>query len=367
MSDLFRFLKETIVLQDLKDKSIPYLHNIEDLVDKYYYCDDKNVSKDILEDLVDNLNQIISNFNDLGFTYEPDASTDISESTFKRTLLKYKEQIQLFISNFNEDSLEAFNTQTRYLLNLIDVHRTDFMDEGEVLTEGTMFNIKLDEAIEVHDDLNPKIWNTNMTMKEEVLKDLNDIATEFINYIEIPLNIVDIEVVGSNASFNYNSKSDIDLHIIVNFALSYIEPTILQELYNAKKNAFNEAYDLSIKGIPVELYIEDILSGNATNGRYSILKQEWIKVPVPITYDIPNISKELSEYEDKCDKALKSTDAKEIENLINDIYMMRKLGLAEEGEASIGNLVFKELRGEDYIKKLREKYYELRSEDLSIR
>ena len=223
------------------------------------------------------------------------------------------------------------------------------MDEGEVLTEGTMFNIKLDEAIEVHDDLNPKIWNTNMTMKEEVLKDLNDIATEFINYIEIPLNIVDIEVVGSNASFNYNSKSDIDLHIIVNFALSYIEPTILQELYNAKKNAFNEAYDLSIKGIPVELYIEDILSGNATNGRYSILKQEWIKVPVPITYDIPNISKELSEYEDKCDKALKSTDAKEIENLINDIYMMRKLGLAEEGEASIGNLVFKELRGEDYI------------------
>ena len=80
------------------------------------------------------------------------------------------------------------------------------------------------------------IINTNMSIKEDVLKALKEISDEFINYIEIPLNIVDIEIVGSNASYNYNNKSDIDLHIIVNFALSYIEPTILQELYNSKKN-----------------------------------------------------------------------------------------------------------------------------------
>lgn len=365
MSNLFHFLKETIILQDLKANTMPYLHNIQNLVDKYYYSDDKNVSNDILGDIIDNLNNIISNFNDLGYTYEPDASTDVSESIFKNILIKYREQSQDFIRNFNEDMLEAFNTQTKYLLNLIDIHRTNFIDEGEVLTEGVIN--KLDEAIEVHEDLNPKLWNTNMSIKEDVLKALKEISDEFINYIEIPLNIVDIEIVGSNASYNYNNKSDIDLHIIVNFALSYIEPTILQELYNSKKNSFNDNYDLNIKGIPVELYVEDIMSGNATNGRYSILKQEWIKIPIPINYDIPDISKELSEYENKCDKALKSNNAEEIEELINEIYMMRKIGLADEGESSIGNLVFKELRAEDYIKKLREKYYELRSEDLSIR
>jgi hypothetical protein len=45
--------------------------------------------------------------------------------------------------------------------------------------------------------------------------------------------------------------------------------------------------------------------------------------------------------------------------------MMRKIGLAEEGEASVGNLVFKELRNEDMITKLKDRYYELRSEELS--
>ena len=365
MSNLFHYLKETMILQDLQNNTVPHLYKVQELIDEYYYYDDKNDSNDVLGDIIEQLNPVISNFNNLGFTYEPDSSSDVSESTFKRNLLKYKEQINEFISNFNEKSIEAFNTQTRYLLNLIDVHRADNIDEGEVLTESQHFN-KLEEAIEVHDDLNPKIWNTNMTMKEEVLKALKEISDEFLNYIEIPLNIVDIEVVGSNASYNYNNKSDIDLHIIVNFALSYIEPIILQELYNSKKSSFNDNYDLNIKGIPVELYIEDIMSGNATNGRYSILKQEWIKVPIPINYDIPDISKELSEYEEKCDKALSSDNAEEIQSLVNEIYMMRKLGLAEEGESSIGNLVFKELRSEDYISKLKTKYYELRSEDLSI-
>lgn len=45
--------------------------------------------------------------------------------------------------------------------------------------------------------------------------------------------------------------------------------------------------------------------------------------------------------------------------------MMRKLGLATDGEASVGNLVFKELRNQDMISKLKDRYYELRSAVLS--
>ena len=135
MNNLYKYLKETMILQDLKYKAVPYLNKIEKLVDDYYYTENINESKDILESLVDNLNNVISSFIDLGYTYEPDASTDVEEDTFKRILLKYKEQSREFINNFNEDRIEAFNTQTRYLLNLIDIHRTNFIDEGEVLTE----------------------------------------------------------------------------------------------------------------------------------------------------------------------------------------------------------------------------------------
>ena len=359
MSSLYKYLKETIILQDINQKIRPSLEELQSYIDDYCNSEDRELLGLSLESMINPLNKIIDEFNNLGYTYEPEFSPDVSEKVFKQNLMNYKEQIDSFINNFTEDKIESFNVQTKYILNLIESH----MDSNN-LNESSM--ITLEESIEVHDNLNPKLWNTDMTLKEEVLIKLKEISDEFINYIEIPLNIVDIEIVGSNASFNYNSKSDIDLHIIVNFALSYVEPAILQQLYNSKKNSFNSNYDLTIKGLPVELYIEDIMSGNATNGRYSILKQEWIKIPTPINYDIPDISKELSEYEEKCDKALKSNDAEEVQDLINEIYMMRKLGLAEEGEASIGNLVFKELRNEDYLNKLRERYYELRSEDLSI-
>lgn len=225
---------------------------------------------------------------------------------------------------------------------------------------------KLQEAIEVHDTLNPLLWNEDNTLKQDVFEKLSNIAQEFLKFIEIPLNIVDIEIVGSNASYNYNEKSDIDLHIIVNSEVNYIEPTILRQLYNDRKGAFNRDYELEINGLPVELYIEDVKDGNATNGRFSILKNEWVKFPEPITYEVPDISKDLNEMLDKCFKTLQSSDAEEVRTLINDIYMMRKLGLAEDGEASVGNLVFKELRNMDIMPDLKDHYYELRSEELSL-
>lgn len=225
---------------------------------------------------------------------------------------------------------------------------------------------KLDEAIEVHDTLNPLLWNDDNTLKSDVFKKLSNIAQEFLKFIEIPLNIVDIEVVGSNASYNYNEKSDIDLHIIVNSEVNYVEPTILRQLYNDRKGAFNRDYDLEINGLPVELYIEDVKDGNATNGRYSILKNEWVKFPEPITYEVPDISKDLNKMLNKCFKVLQSDDPEQVRTLINDIYMMRKLGLADDGEASVGNLVFKELRNMDIMSDLKDHYYELRSKELSL-
>lgn len=136
-------------------------------------------------------------------------------------------------------------------------------------------------------------------------------------------------------------------------------------LYNSKKNSFNDNYDLSIEGIPVELYIEDINDGNATNGRYSLSNDNWVMFPEPITYDIPDISEELTKYENMCNEAILSNDPQQILDLVNEIYMMRKLGLAQDGEASVGNLVFKELRNQEMIPQLKDRYYELRSAELS--
>lgn len=224
------------------------------------------------------------------------------------------------------------------------------------------------EAYEVHDTLNPKLFDLDTNkLKPEVLQKLNEIFEEFLKQIDpLTLSVADVQFVGSNAGYNYNDNSDIDLHLIVNFDLNYIDDELLQSIYNDKKNDFNKKYDLELYNIPVEVYIEDIKSMNASSGVYSILKNEWVKEPEPIEYDVPDYSKEAKEAKAKVNEVLKSEDPQLIEDTINGIYMSRKVGLSTEGEMSIGNLVFKELRNEGLLDGLRNKYYELRSNELSL-
>lgn len=221
------------------------------------------------------------------------------------------------------------------------------------------------EAYELHPILNPKLWFNNK-LKPEVAEKLNDISKEFLDFIELPINLVDIDIVGSNASYNYNSQSDIDLHFVVNNELSYIDETILQQLYDSKKSSFNRNFDIDIYGIPVELYIEDVNAGNATNGRYSILKNTWIQKPKPVEYDIPDISEELDATLTKCNEMLNSNDMEAVQKYINELYMNRKVGLAEEGEMSLGNLIFKALRNQNMLQKLKDHYFDLKGKSLSL-
>ena len=224
---------------------------------------------------------------------------------------------------------------------------------------------KLIESVEVHDELNPKLWD-GLELLPDVSEALKNIADEFQKFVDIPLNIVDIEIVGSNAGYNYTDNSDIDLHIIVNTDLTYTDPAILQQLYNARKGSFNDNYDLEVNGLPVELYIEDLNSGNATNGRYSLMKDDWVVTPVKQEIQLPDISDELITYQEKCADMLKSDNAQQIQDFINELYMMRKVSLSKDGEFSKGNLIFKELRNLNMLQDLKDRYYELKSKELSL-
>lgn len=233
-----------------------------------------------------------------------------------------------------------------------------------IMRGGTILN-KILEALEVHDELNPKLWD-GMNLKVEVKNKLLEIAQTFISSLDYALNVADIRFLGSNASYNYNDQSDIDLHIISNFDLTYIDRNVLQSMYNSSKNNFNKKHDISIYDIPVEIYIEDMNSINATNGSYSLLRDEWVKTPQPIEYEIPDYSTDLNTMVDMVDKALVSNSKDEVQNVLNIIYLARKDGLAFDGEASIGNCVFKELRNMGLLDQLRDKFYELESEQLTL-
>lgn len=227
----------------------------------------------------------------------------------------------------------------------------------------------LDESIERHETLNSKLFDENNRLKEDVREALLNIKDEFLKELsenKIPLRVIDIWLVGSNASFNYTDKSDIDLHIIANLDDVCEDTCLLQILYNYVKASFNKRHDISIKGLPVEVYIQDVNSNSVSNGIYSLQEDEWIKFP-----------EQLPEYETDTTKlvglqdllriynTLDRTNIEQIKSLIDYAYIIRQKGLVE-GEFSDGNLSFKEFRNLGYLDELKDLVAELRSKELSL-
>ena len=227
----------------------------------------------------------------------------------------------------------------------------------------------LNESIEVHSRLNPLIWDENNRLREEVKEQLTLIVDEFIAELEendIPVRVLDTYIVGSNASYNYTENSDLDVHIVVNMSEITCDPTILNLLYNYFKSYFNDKYDISIHGIDVELYVEDVNSSSVSNGIYSLSDEEWIKFPEPVKMNKIDISDDIQTYVNMYHSAVNANDGLEAQMLVDDLYLLRKNSLSKDGEFGVGNLIFKEFRDNGWLDKLKEISNEYKSTQLSL-
>lgn len=217
--------------------------------------------------------------------------------------------------------------------------------------------------IDYHDTLNPLLWEGS-DLKLEVRYKLLDIARNFIGFIGVhPLNLKDITISGSNASFGYNVHSDIDLHLIVENPGSD-----RLELFDAKKNQFNSEHNIKIHGIDVEVYVQPADNPHHSLGIFSVLDNRWISEP---KHDRPNVdSKEVAakarNYSSKINYALRTKDLDQVMNIWSDIKRLRQAGLESGGEYSIENLAFKHLRNKGKIGKLSKYIKKLKSERLSL-
>jgi hypothetical protein len=138
--------------------------------------------------------------------------------------------------------------------------------------------VSFSKDIQFHNQLNPNLWESDKTLKKEVLSALSNIAEAFVEYLDLPdLNIEDITLSGSNAAYTYTKYSDLDLHIIVN--ASEKEKVILRKYVDAKKNLFNEQHNITVKGQPVELYVQFVDDPHTSAGVYSIQRDEWVEEP----------------------------------------------------------------------------------------
>lgn len=226
----------------------------------------------------------------------------------------------------------------------------------------------LEEDVEIHNTLNSKFWEDN-ELKSEVREKIEAIVERFKTYLNdknIKIDVKDILLLGSNASYNYTDDSDLDIHIIVEPKEITEDEELLKQLYDLAASAFNDKFNITLKNSDAEIYVELNDTDAHSNGIYS-LEKGWIKKPIKDELKNVELDKdELNKWKKRYLSVLKEKDAKKIKKFIAELYKLRKDSIAADGEYSQGNLIFKEMRNLSYISKLKDLLDEIESEELSL-
>ena len=209
---------------------------------------------------------------------------------------------------------------------------------------------------------------SNYEFDPSIRKKLLELAEDFYQSIGFSPEIQDIQLTGSLANYNWTDKSDLDVHVLIDFTEIDDNFELVKKAIDGLRFIWNLRHKIKMRGYDVELYIQDINESHTASGLFSLLNNEWIRVP---KYNPPEI-----DYKD-VDLKFQGlvSDITEIENIINTsnfsnvkeielynhavdvkkkIMKMRKEGLARDGEFSVENLAFKKLRNEGYIEKIIE-------------
>lgn len=225
-----------------------------------------------------------------------------------------------------------------------------FIKEMDLDTSGIRFN----------DNLEPNFWQ-GMEIDEEARSRLVMIAKDFIKSLDLMDKVVDITLTGSLATYNWHDKSDIDLHILVDFTKISKDKELFRDFLDLKRASWNEKHDIFMHGYEVEMYFQDADEDHFANGVYSILKNRWIKKP---TKDSPELDMDASLIKAKglareIDNVLEHIRAKKFsrayecaEKIRKKIKNMRSIGLKNDGIYSVENLAFKILRNSGFLEKL---------------
>lgn len=238
---------------------------------------------------------------------------------------------------------------------------------------------KIINSFYLQDELNPDIWETDKgqkpKIKSEIREKLLKAAELFLDYLDVDFFVHDIILIGSLVGYNWSEYSDFDVHVIYDSKDFDENEELYKELFKLKKVVFNASHNILIKGFEVELFAQDLNEKEKSVGSYSLMNNSWIRVPEKENFviDKEKIKEKAEQWMSIIDGVLENAEDEDIDDAIKLINKYKKkiskyrtCGLEREGEYSYENLVFKYLRRNGYIQKLKEFSYKLTDKILSL-
>lgn len=325
--------------------------------------------------------------------------TNISGITFSKLLESFV--INNLIADYKRNPSENGYVWDNQLFNngiIVETDNNPFVDSNYKLiitgTKDTIDNVdyllKINNVIyeghdpedifikiEYHDELNPILWKSEVNkdgeyeLQDDVLDALQEAADVYIEFMDMPkLKIEDITLTGSSCNYNWTTKSDIDLHVLVDVKATENEyGKLVEQYFNAQRKVWNELHDIKIKNIPVEFYVQNIAEKHYSTGIYSIQDQEWVEKPSKTRpqLEFDEIASKATRLMDEIDLLLKSCNKPApVEAMMTKLGTMRKAGLESGGEWSSDNYTYKVLRNDGYLDKLAECKTKLIDRELSV-
>jgi len=222
------------------------------------------------------------------------------------------------------------------------------------------------ESFEKNATLEPHFWE-NDALKPKVAQRLKRIAADFLDNLEISVEMADLRFTGSLANYNWSRYSDVDLHLVVDFSKIDFNVDMVKAFFDASRMRWNELHDIKLFGYEVEIYVEDVGDVHRSSGVYSIARAEWIKEPdandVHMDFALArskseDIEAQVNMIEKFIDRKPRSALAA-VERLKNKIRNMRRAGLmSSQQEFSAENIAFKILRREEVLDRLNDMKYD---------
>lgn len=212
--------------------------------------------------------------------------------------------------------------------------------------------------------LEPYFWINNK-LNSEIKAKLSEIAESFYTESEIDFDIQDILISGFIAGYNYNDTSTVDVNLI--FDLEGLNISTINNALLAKAEKWNLNHDIFIDKYQVQIYIGDVLDKSNSNGIYSILENNWIKLPESNEIEEIDVSKvdsivlELSNFIDNLQHDFESDNSTENSKIINDkikefkqdFKAMVQVSIDLYGKEGTGMKVYRKLKDNGYFEKIK--------------